>query len=364
MPFSNPVVGGTTLIRPAINSPDFVTGVSGWSINKDGSAEFNDLIVRGGNGDTIIVGPSDGSQVIIGSVSTTGYIKMPTNRPIEDDVTLFAAAVVNKDAADEYAMMQIQGPSVDGANDRILFNLTSQANDGSRDALFWVRLDDGTGTFPTLFQMSKVFTLLNQTRLVLTPEASSSDALLVAADNAHTGNLLRLQRPLGTNQFVVDENGNTSIGDVDQGRGPQSTVQITANVTGIAAGTETVLMTVPSMTYADGRAYRLTLNGLHQSTTASTYFLYRIRKGAATTVGTIYIEQVRVPTLSVANTNGVVNMSFILENNSGADITTALTWTGNPAAGTGAFHTLSNNRAYATVEDIGVVGSWSGTDIT
>lgn len=47
MPFSNPVVGGTTLIRPAIHSPDYVPGVSGWSINKDGTAEFNDVTFRG-----------------------------------------------------------------------------------------------------------------------------------------------------------------------------------------------------------------------------------------------------------------------------------------------------------------------------
>jgi hypothetical protein len=47
MPFTNPVVGGTTLIRPAIHSPDYVAGVSGWSINKDGTAEFNDVNIRG-----------------------------------------------------------------------------------------------------------------------------------------------------------------------------------------------------------------------------------------------------------------------------------------------------------------------------
>ena len=37
----NPVVGGTVLERAAIRSPDFVTGVSGWTINQDGSVEFN-----------------------------------------------------------------------------------------------------------------------------------------------------------------------------------------------------------------------------------------------------------------------------------------------------------------------------------
>jgi hypothetical protein len=47
--FSNDVLGGaSTLIRKAIHSLGFLTGVTGWSINKDGSAEFNNIIIRGG----------------------------------------------------------------------------------------------------------------------------------------------------------------------------------------------------------------------------------------------------------------------------------------------------------------------------
>ena len=48
MPFSNPIVGGNgVLIRDAISSPDFVTGVSGWTIRRDGTAEFNGITIRG-----------------------------------------------------------------------------------------------------------------------------------------------------------------------------------------------------------------------------------------------------------------------------------------------------------------------------
>lgn len=46
----NPIVGGTVLRRPAIQSPDFVTGVSGWIVKIDGSAEFNNVSVRGSLG--------------------------------------------------------------------------------------------------------------------------------------------------------------------------------------------------------------------------------------------------------------------------------------------------------------------------
>lgn len=47
MGFANPIVGAINLIRQAIQSPNYVAGVSGWHIDKSGSAEFNSLISRG-----------------------------------------------------------------------------------------------------------------------------------------------------------------------------------------------------------------------------------------------------------------------------------------------------------------------------
>jgi len=49
--FSNPIIGGGgALVYPAIQSPNFVHGVSGWQIAKDGSAEFQDVIIPAGSG--------------------------------------------------------------------------------------------------------------------------------------------------------------------------------------------------------------------------------------------------------------------------------------------------------------------------
>lgn len=46
--FNNPVVGGGgALVYPSIHSPNYETGVQGWSINKSGSAEFSGLTLRG-----------------------------------------------------------------------------------------------------------------------------------------------------------------------------------------------------------------------------------------------------------------------------------------------------------------------------
>src|SRR5512138_1081475 len=47
MGFENPVVGGTALRIPAIQSPGFTPGSAGWIVRIDGSAEFNNVVIRG-----------------------------------------------------------------------------------------------------------------------------------------------------------------------------------------------------------------------------------------------------------------------------------------------------------------------------
>jgi hypothetical protein len=48
MGFVNPILGGGgALVRPAMRSPNYVAGTSGWITNRAGNAEFNDLVLRG-----------------------------------------------------------------------------------------------------------------------------------------------------------------------------------------------------------------------------------------------------------------------------------------------------------------------------
>jgi hypothetical protein len=61
VPFQNPIVGGTALVRPAINSPNYVAGVSGWAIKRDGSAEFASAVLRG----EVDIGPASPNPRII-----------------------------------------------------------------------------------------------------------------------------------------------------------------------------------------------------------------------------------------------------------------------------------------------------------
>ena len=67
--FANTVLGGASkLIRKAIQSPNFVTGVVGWSINKDGTAEFQNAIIRG---------TFQGSNFVVNSIGTFFYSSTP-----------------------------------------------------------------------------------------------------------------------------------------------------------------------------------------------------------------------------------------------------------------------------------------------
>lgn len=225
--FDNPLVAGTVLVREAIQSQNYSAGTAGWIIEADGdaelndvtvrgtlessnyvagsagwhlddagSAEFNDVVVRGtGAGDTVIVGPSGSPQVQLGSTAGAGYIELPTNRPIEDSVARLVAGVVNSGLATEYATVQVQGPSVTGADDRLIVRVDSEANDGSTVARLLVEHDDGSGTV---------------TDVLLIRPGGADAALEIAPQSSHTGNILRAA--LGaTGYLVVTNDGRTQV---------------------------------------------------------------------------------------------------------------------------------------------------------
>lgn len=72
MGWINPIVDSTVLRRPAIQSPGFASGSEGWSINADGTAEFNNLTVRGGvteDGITLIYAGAPGAGTLVGAIA-------------------------------------------------------------------------------------------------------------------------------------------------------------------------------------------------------------------------------------------------------------------------------------------------------
>jgi hypothetical protein len=70
--FRNPILGGTVLRRAAIQSPNFVTGKTGWQIAQSGSAEFNAATIRGGttiSGTSLYYNGTPAAGTLVGSIS-------------------------------------------------------------------------------------------------------------------------------------------------------------------------------------------------------------------------------------------------------------------------------------------------------
>ncbi len=110
MPFKDPIVAGTTLIRAAIRSPDYVPGVSGWSINRDGSVEFNDATLRG----ELLVTDPDGSYVRIYDENPGAGAVIELNPADQVGETYFPAEINAQSDSLGEASLAIQGPQMQG----------------------------------------------------------------------------------------------------------------------------------------------------------------------------------------------------------------------------------------------------------
>lgn len=117
--FNNPVVGALNLIRRAIRSPNYQAGAEGWSINQDGSAEFNDGTFRV----SLTIGPDGMPQVIIGQDPTKGFINFPTGDPSEATPGSIYS-VIDAFGLGVLALF-LQGPTQTGDSTPIAIGLTS-----------------------------------------------------------------------------------------------------------------------------------------------------------------------------------------------------------------------------------------------
>jgi hypothetical protein len=80
MGFRNDIAAGIYLIQQAIRSPNYSQGASGWTINQDGSAEFQNITARGTitgstiNGATINGATINGGTITGGDIRSNNYV--------------------------------------------------------------------------------------------------------------------------------------------------------------------------------------------------------------------------------------------------------------------------------------------------
>lgn len=120
MGFQNPVVGGTALRIPAIQSPNFQAGSTGWIVRNDGSAEFNNVVIRGSTLTQGVILQYSGTPAagnLVASIAATAGTDAFGNAYLAG-VTTYAT-----DASGRYTQLQDDG--------EIAFGYTSQfANAG------------------------------------------------------------------------------------------------------------------------------------------------------------------------------------------------------------------------------------------
>jgi hypothetical protein len=237
---SNPIVGGQTLIRDAIQSSNFVAGVSGWAIMRDGSYEFGPGGTFRGN---IEVDGTDGSKVIV--EADGGHAEIDLTPPSYTPNTL------------------IPIPSSIGAG----------SNGTGNGSFATLDLDSGEVLQLTpLLQSSRSFISLQSSTL----DHTFGSTIIVSAQNIQLG----------------DGNATITIND-SVSRIPGTWVAgaaLTANSAGVAA-TETVVLTAKDAnnaqpTYLANHYYRFEFEGQSGTTATTVGPILGIRKTNA--AGTRY----------------------------------------------------------------------------
>lgn len=228
----NPIVGGQTLIRNAIQSADFVTGSAGWAIFRDGSYEFGPGGTFRGN---LEVDGSDGSKVLI-------------------------------EAAGGHAEIDLTPPTY---TDPTILNIPAEINAGSNGV--------GNGSFGTLDLRSP-----NPLKPPLTTDTALMSLQSSTLDGS-SGSTILMQAAvilLGTGGSQFKANGITFdplVGLWIAGG------TVSASLAGVTSATEVVQITALDknfnpITYAQGRLYRVVVMASVQTTAVATAPVFSVRK--------------------------------------------------------------------------------------
>lgn len=126
MVFTNSILAGETLVRDAIKSEGYVPGSSGWSINRDGTAEFSDLVSRG----SLIAGPNPGTHIEINGDDYPGQIALFSGNANESQPGIIKPVL----GGANYGATTIQSPVTDGTTTSYSYLELDGFDDGTSSA--------------------------------------------------------------------------------------------------------------------------------------------------------------------------------------------------------------------------------------
>ncbi len=232
--FSSPVVGGGgALIRPSAHSPGYVHGTTGWSINKDGSAEFNNIVIRGGTvvsgtalyysgtpalGNLVLsispaagidpygnaypagiaAGMPGGPQMLLSTSAGAASLQMPTSNVDEQNASEIFAQAFSGSTGN--SLLQISGPTATAKTDLVKLELNSSTYDGVTDPATFVL------AYVTAAGVTQPILTAWNTGATFTPTAIANPGLIIDGLAGQTGNLVILQTN-GTDVMHVNPAG-------------------------------------------------------------------------------------------------------------------------------------------------------------
>lgn len=290
MGFSNPIVGGETLIRRAIKSPDFVTNVSGWSINRDGTAEFLEAIIRG-------------------TISIAGGIVQITNVGIEV-IDSNSRYVINTGAGFKGNPIPDDGSFIAQQLVATFYQPATPYN-GFTVLPGYVAQNNSANFFTNIELTSPAINSQKRGHIKVWGASSSGASLPTFDFGVLNGTNLGIKKiRMETDCDIEDFAGNERYG-----RGRVAFVSDSGNIN--LTTTAAVAFVIPSTTYKAGRAYEARMYARYVDGDSPSVFL---RKGS-TTGGAVVVDAGRVP-LPINNTlTFETPMPFIV---GGSDVTTDL----------------------------------------
>lgn len=334
MGFANSVVGGVTLVRPAIRSPNYVAGVSGWSINITGDAEFNNAVIRG----SLVIGTSPFPVYEI--VGATGTPAIPAELQTQYGGTLIAAALLYFTATNyDYTAYDSAGFVYTGR--RTAGPTFIEAYRTISSGVPILRLPPtGIGFDLTATPTTQIF-------------SGSAGVLDIQGDT---------QIRFGT---IANAQADVYNGAVSQARGYSNYVSDSASSANVTA--ETAVLVLSSCVFASTRTYRITFGNRLDTSNANGRARLRLRK-TSTAAGTLWVDFGTVLTSATAGEDGPATGTGILRRTAGTDLTTDICLTLEHLAGGANTARLVASAALPSwiyMEDIGASSDFPGAvDVT
>jgi hypothetical protein len=410
MAFSNPITGGQgTLVRPAIKSPGYNPGVAGWSINRDGSAEFNDLTIRGefdgtnfqmtdqgaffyngtpalgnliasivaqagtdpfGNAFSRVfnVGNQQGAHFGVDSAGIVYVVNSANQAVIQLNPNKSAVFLYNGTPAAGNLMLSASPTSGnDPFGNAYVAGFASYGMDQLGRPIISNIANGSVLSYPpggTLQPGGMQITSLTPAtvfRLTLGPPQNIAAGLAAPVMEMYTESVAAAaddKIQLFASNINLFPGVGWNVNGVAQGFGRVDFVA-TQTTTATTTTTETVALTGATVTFQANRAYRIGAHGLAQSTVAADRVSIRVRK--TNTAGASLLDFGQAITIPAAAVQSLFDASVIVVTN-GAPPTAPLVLTYQRSSGTGNVSVFANstNPAYMGIEDIGAASDYPG----